>query len=72
MVKKQQVGDLPIGLSQPAIRALASVGVTSLEHLTKFSEAEITQLHGMGPNGIKQLHSALDAKGLSFADDKKK
>lgn len=69
---KQQVGDLPIGLSQPALRALTGAGITSLEQLSNFSEADIKKLHGMGPNGIKQLRSALDAKGLSFSANKKK
>jgi hypothetical protein len=36
--------------------------------LTKFSGDEIKQLHGIGPNALKQLRAALQAKGLSFAD----
>lgn len=53
-------------LSQPALRALAGAGIQNLEQLTKFSEKEIKDLHGMGPNGIKALSEALAAKGLSF------
>jgi DNA repair protein RadC len=66
----QQKGDLPIGLSRPAKRALDEAGYLRLEQLTKVSEKEIKQLHGIGPNAIKQLRSALDARGLSFADEK--
>ena len=67
-MKKQpnaQVSDLP-KLAQPAQRALAGAGIQKLQQLTKFSEAEIKQLHGIGPNALKQLRSALKAKGLSF------
>jgi hypothetical protein len=38
-----------------------------LEQLAKFSGADIAQLHGIGPNAIKQLRHALAAKGLKFA-----
>jgi DNA repair protein RadC len=58
--------DLP-KLAQPAQRALASAGIQRLQQLTKFSKEEIKQLHGIGPNALKQLHAALKAKGLSFA-----
>ena len=54
-------------LAQPAQRALAQAGYTRLDQLSKVSEAEIKQLHGIGPNALKQLRSALEAKGLSFA-----
>ena len=60
--------NLPARLSAPALRALASVGVTRLEQLTSFSEAEIKKLHGMGPHGVKQLREALEHNGLAFAD----
>ena len=67
----QSESDLPAKLSQPAQRALAGAGIKNLKQLTKFSEAEIKQLHGIGPNAINQLRSTLAAKGLSFADKKK-
>lgn len=65
MQPNAQVNDLP-KLAQPAQRALAGAGIQNLQQLTKFSEAEIKQLHGIGPNALKQLRSALKAKGLSF------
>jgi hypothetical protein len=64
----QQENDLPVKLSQPALRALAGAGIQRLEQLTDFSEAEIKQLHGIGPNALSQLRSALATKGLSFSD----
>ena len=60
--------DLPAGLAAPARRALAGAGYQRLAQLSKVSEAEIKQLHGIGPNALKQLRAALKAKGLSFAD----
>ena len=66
----QQESDLPIELARPAQRALHEAGYLRLEQLTKVSETELKQLHGLGPNDIKKLRHALDAKGLSFADGK--
>jgi hypothetical protein len=63
--QQKQPSDLP-ALAAPAQRALAGAGIQNLQQLTKFSEAEIKQLHGIGPNALKQLRSALKAKGLSF------
>lgn len=60
---------LPGKLSQPAQRALAAANITCLEDLTRFSEAEIKKLHGIGPNALKQLYQALEANGLTFKTD---
>ncbi len=70
--RDQQEGDLPKELAQPARRALAAAGIQRLEQLTKLSEAEVKQLHGIGPNALAQLRRALGAKGLAFADGKRK
>jgi len=59
-------------LAAPAQRALASIGVTDLRQLSKFAEAEIAQLHGMGPNALSKLREALKAEGLSFKQEKVK
>ena len=59
--------DLPAGLAQPAIRALTGAGITRIEQLANFTEAEIKKLHGMGPNAIGKIREALAAKGLDFA-----
>ena len=66
----QHDSDLPKELATPARRALTQVGYVRLEQLTRVSEAELKQLHGIGPNAIKQLRSALSASGLSFAEKK--
>lgn len=53
-------------LAAPARRALENKGVVTLQQLAEFSEEEILQLHGMGPNSIRKLRSALETIGLSF------
>ena len=58
--------DLPKELASPARRALATAGYSRLNQLSKVSEAEIKQLHGIGPNAIKQLRRECAAEGLSF------
>ena len=66
----QQESDLPMGLSAPAKRALVGAGYVHLEQLTRVSEAELKKLHGIGSKAINLLRSALDEKGLSFAESK--
>jgi hypothetical protein len=63
--------DLPAKLGAPAERALAGAGIQNLKQLTKFTEAQIIQLHGVGPNAVGKLRQALAEKGLSFAEKKK-
>lgn len=58
-------------LASPAQRALANAGYTNLKQLTKVSETELSQLHGMGPNALKRIRETLKSKGLSFAKDGK-
>ncbi len=53
-------------LAAPAQRALASVGIKKLEDLTKFTERELMQLHGMGPNAMSSIRLALKTKEISF------
>jgi hypothetical protein len=68
--KRKQESDLPQKLGAPAERALTSAGIKNLKQLTKFTEAEIKQLHGVGPNAIGKLRQALTDKGLSFAEER--
>ncbi len=60
-------GGLP-KLAAPAQRALAAANIQQLEQLTRFTEADIKQLHGIGPNALDTLRRALAAKGLSFRE----
>lgn len=52
----------------PARRALATAGYTRLVQLTSVGEAELLQLHGVGPKAIRLLREALAAQGLAFAE----
>jgi len=57
---------LPEKIGAPATRALLNVGVTKLSQLKKFTQKEIAELHGVGPNAIGKIQVALKVKGWSF------
>jgi len=63
--RKPKEGFLAL-LGAPARRALENHGITTLKQLSKFSENEILELHGMGKTTIPKLITALKAEGLSF------
>lgn len=63
--RKPATGFLSV-LSAPARRALEQEGIKTLEQLSKKTETEILQLHGMGPSSLPKLRSALATNGLSF------
>ena len=65
MPTKKQESDFP-NIGAPATRALEFEGYTTLKQLTKLSEAELAQLHGVGPKAIRILHDALKERGWSF------
>jgi hypothetical protein len=62
-----EASDLP-KLAAPARRALAGAGYIRLEDLAKATESEVMQLHGMGPNAMRALRTALEERGLSFRE----
>ena len=70
--KKSRSNDLPAKLGAPAERALANAGIKNLKQLTKFTEAEIKQIHGVGPNALGKLRQALADQGLVFKEKKSK
>ncbi len=53
-------------IGAPATRALEAAGYSRLEQLTKVTEADLGQLHGMGPRALGILRETLKEKGLSF------
>lgn len=63
--RKPKDGFLSI-LAAPDRRALESKGINTIEQLSKYSEEEILQLHGMGKSSIPKLKNALQEKGLEF------
>ena len=64
--KEQQPASPFPKIGAPATRALEAAGYTQLEQLTKVTEAELGQLHGMGPKALRILRETLQAQGLSF------
>lgn len=53
-------------IGNPALRALSNLGVKYLEDLTKYSEEEISSLHGIGPKAIRILKEELEKNNISF------
>ena len=72
-VKQQDepVSDFTAALSGPARRALQNNGIKTIKDLSKLTEAEILQLHGIGKTAIPILQKALKEKGLNFSKAKK-
>ncbi len=56
-------------LNAPAIRALKSEGITTLNKLSKFKEKEILNLHGVGKTSISILKEELKKNKLTFRED---
>jgi predicted RecB family nuclease len=54
------------GLAAPARRALEGAGLTTLGKLARRSEAQVRELHGMGPNALARLRAYLEEEGLEF------
>ncbi len=52
--------------SNPAARALAAAGITTLEELSEWRRADVLALHGMGPKAVGMLDTALTAAGLDW------
>jgi hypothetical protein len=57
----------PAGVPGPALRALDSAGIRSLDDLARWTERDLAGLHGMGPKAIGILRDALRASGRDFA-----
>ena len=57
--------DLP-RIGAPAMRALASIGVTRIDQLAELSRAELLRLHGVGPRALRIIDETLAARGLSM------
>lgn len=64
--EKKPQADFLNTISAPARRALESQGIVTLIKLSKWSEAEILKLHGIGPSTIPRLKEVLKSKGLHF------
>ena len=55
-----------LGLASPARRALINAKLLKLMDLKKISEAELINMHGIGPNALKKIQVAMRKNGLIF------
>jgi hypothetical protein len=55
-----------LGLAAPARRALIDEGLYKVSDLRKYSLDTIKDLHGMGPNAIRILITAMKKSDISF------
>lgn len=67
---EEMVDEWPLRPENPARQALREVGITDLQQLTQFSEAELLKLHGVGPKAIRLLREVLALRGFAFAPPK--
>ncbi|QZY30841.1 hypothetical protein K6T13_08920 [Nocardioides coralli] len=59
---------LPRSIGAPATAALRDVGVTTLEQLAAWPEADVQRLHGVGPVALRRLREALVESRGAAAD----
>ena len=57
-------------LVAPARRALENNGISTLEQLSKYSEKEVLNFHGMGKSTIPKLQKLLSERKLTFNSNK--
>ena len=63
------MAEFPPNIGSPATRAITRAGIVSLTDLAGWSEAELGELHGVGPKAVPILGDALDEAGKAFATD---
>lgn len=61
------VSELTPKIGKVATRQLAAHGFTTYEQLTKVTEKELLDIHGVGPRATRILSEELAAQGKSFA-----
>jgi len=64
--KLNHKSDFLSALSAPARRALENKNIVTLSELSKYSEADILKLHGIGKASIPALREALTDEGRKF------
>ena len=53
-------------IGKVARRALAEIGYTRYEQLTRVTRAELLAIHGIGPKAIRILDEELASRDLTF------
>jgi len=57
-------------IGRPAINALQSIGIMTLEEVAEYERTSILDIHGVGAKAIDRLDKALKEQGLSFKNEK--
>ncbi|QEC74857.1 helix-hairpin-helix domain-containing protein [Mucilaginibacter ginsenosidivorax] len=53
-------------LSNPAQRALANAGITDINQLAAWREADFMKLHGTGKKGLQILKALMAERNIAF------
>lgn len=54
-------------LAKPAQRAIQNEEITTIEHLSKYSEKEFSELHGIGKNAMNIIKRIMSENGITFS-----
>ena len=54
------------GLASPALRALLSLNINTVEDLLSYSRKEVAATHGMGDTGMQRISAGLEALGIAW------
>ncbi|MFC5139587.1 hypothetical protein ACFPK1_15210 [Actinomycetospora rhizophila] len=52
-----EVGDLPSAIGRTATRALADLGITTMDRVAAMSDRELLAIHGVGPKAVRLLRA---------------
>jgi DNA-directed RNA polymerase alpha subunit len=64
-----EMDDLMMRLASPAQRALQEKGIKTLEQLSKLTEEEVFELHGIGKNALTKIKKVLKKNGLALSKE---
>lgn len=64
--EKEKAAGLFVDMGAPVRRALENNKIKTLKQLSHYTEAELLNLHGIGPSSIPKLKKKLQKEGLSF------
>lgn len=55
------------GLASPALRALVSLNINTVEDLLSYTRAEVAAAHGMGDTGLQRIEAGLLSLGINWS-----
>lgn len=56
----------PLKLAQPALRALKALGIAKLDDFVRFTEEDISSLHGIGNTAMVEIKTQMKKSKLKF------